>query len=30
MGDILKPDMKSLIWLAVGALVVPMILSKLK
>lgn len=27
MGNILKPDMKSLVWLAVGAFVVPRVLS---
>lgn len=30
MPDILKPDMKSLVWLAIGAFVVPMILAKIK
>lgn len=27
--DILKPDMKSLVWLAIGALIVPMLLRKI-
>jgi hypothetical protein len=30
MPDILKPDMKSLVWLAIGAFVVPMIISKIR
>jgi hypothetical protein len=30
MPDILKPDMKSLAWLAFGAFVVPMILRKVR
>jgi hypothetical protein len=30
MPDILKPDMKSLVWLAIGAFVVPMVLAKIK
>lgn len=30
MGDILKPDMKSLVWLAVGFLVIPRVLSMVK
>lgn len=30
MKDILKPDLKSLVWLGVGFLVVPFIMSKLK
>lgn len=28
MPEILKPDMKSLVWLAIGAFVVPMVLRK--
>lgn len=27
MGSILKPDMKSLVWLAVGWLVIPRVLT---
>lgn len=30
MPDILKPDMKSLVWLAIGAFVVPMIIAKIR
>jgi hypothetical protein len=30
MTSLLKPDMKSLLWLAVGALVVPFVLAKIK
>lgn len=30
MSNILKPDMKSIVWLAVGAFVVPMIIAKVK
>lgn len=29
MPEILRPDMKSLVWLAIGALVVPFVLKKL-
>jgi len=29
MPSVLKPDMKALVWLAIGALVVPMVRSKL-
>jgi hypothetical protein len=29
MPEILKPDMKSLLWLAIGAVVVPFVLKKL-
>lgn len=28
MGNLLKPDMKSLVWLGIGAFVVPFILAK--
>jgi hypothetical protein len=28
MGNMLKPDMKSLVWLAIGAVVVPFVLAK--
>jgi hypothetical protein len=30
MTDLLKPDMKSLVWLAIGALVVPYVLRMVK
>jgi len=30
MPEILRPDMKSLVWLALGAFVVPMILRKVR
>jgi hypothetical protein len=30
MPSLLKPDMKSLVWLAIGAVVVPLVRSKLK
>lgn len=30
MPDILRPDMKSLVWLAIGAFVVPMVLRMVK
>jgi len=30
MPSILKPDMKSLVWLALGAFVAPMVIAKLK
>jgi len=30
MPSILKPDMKSLVWLAVGALVVPKVLAMVR
>lgn len=30
MPDILKPDMKSVVWLLIGAFVVPMVLAKIK
>ena len=30
MPDILRPDMKSLVWLAIGAFVVPIVLAKIK
>ncbi len=30
MMDILKPDMKSLVWLAIGAFVVPYVLKMVK
>lgn len=29
MPEILRPDMKSLVWLAIGAFVVPLVLKKL-
>ena len=29
MPEILRPDMKSLVWLAIGAVVVPFVLKKL-
>ncbi|WP_433478144.1 hypothetical protein ACQPZP_14585 [Spirillospora sp. CA-142024] len=29
MPEILRPDMKSLVWLAIGAVVVPLVLKKL-
>lgn len=28
MPAILRPDLKALVWLAIGALVVPMVMSK--
>ncbi len=30
MPGILKPDMKSIVWLAIGAFVVPMVLAKVR
>jgi len=30
MPSILRPDMKSLVWLAIGAFVVPMVLRKIR
>lgn len=30
MPEMLRPDMKSLVWLAIGAFVVPMILRKVR
>lgn len=29
MPEILRPDLKSLVWLAIGAVVVPLVLKKL-
>jgi hypothetical protein len=29
MPELLRPDLKSLVWLAIGALVVPFVLKKL-
>lgn len=29
MPDILKPDMKALVWLAIGAFLVPMIIGRI-
>jgi hypothetical protein len=29
MPSVLKPDMKAIVWLAIGALVVPLVRSKL-
>lgn len=30
MPELLRPDMKSLVWLALGAFVVPMVLRKIR
>lgn len=30
MPSVLKPDMKAVVWLAIGAFVVPMVLAKLR
>lgn len=30
MPDILKPDLKALAWLAIGAFVLPIVITKLK
>lgn len=30
MPDILKPDAKALVWLALGAFVLPMVIKKVK
>lgn len=30
MPEMLRPDMKSLVWLAIGAFVVPMVLRKIR
>lgn len=30
MPELLRPDMKSLIWLAIGAFIVPMVMRKIR
>lgn len=30
MPDLIKPDMKSIVWLLIGAFVVPMVISKIR
>lgn len=30
MPELLRPDMKSLLWLAIGAFIVPMVLRKVR